>query len=716
MITIPNPCTENWNKMSKTEKGRFCNSCNKLVIDFSKMKNKIIFLLLFLITTFTIAQNNSENNAVKLSIIDVNAIANSLVQQKMLTIFGKEELIRYATNQPLLIYKNYNQKQLDSINCSQYIIEEYFDILPGRENQNKKYLGLMQDQGKNDDKILLCEERKFLNNNFPTRTHLIDFLFTSISFHLDDGHQDYESRTTKLAKSFGNYFEPNINKDFLISAIEFSVSYDKDTKILQEERVKVAKPFLKWISIFKTAGLLKKDDFRIENRYANGENIISSIDNHVVVKEVKELIYHQDLFPFFKQKQIEVLDKLVETKFLNNEKKELIVSNYKENELLDIENIVAGTNRSFSLNRKLEIAKFSLMTWNNYGAMEPSSIKKVYELVLQKASKLLNFTYSNLEVHRITTKDYKQLIVLPNNRQYFVLVKINNVLYKESIKEVEGHDWIRASNFQFLNHYLEDQNDDRRFFVSTRKRVTGYEPQESENIYFTLLKQNEETILRNKYAFCDLNVCYAGEPGDYNYDVSYEFYADDNNPYLRLNRNSILEFLKLGKELKLSKIFNHDINYVYAFFRELNPGTINSLFDFLPETFQIDKNQTANDFLDQLETQLQEVKPQKPKYFTNVLQEYKLDKSKNEEKLFISFKFKNIKYEFSVNNEDEVWSSNILLNTVNKAFAKALLGKSVYLFENQNQFSSAVNAVILNANQKAMLDKLYPKLFAEVKI
>ena len=42
MITIPNPCSENWGKMNKTEKGRFCNSCNKQVIDFSKMKNEKI--------------------------------------------------------------------------------------------------------------------------------------------------------------------------------------------------------------------------------------------------------------------------------------------------------------------------------------------------------------------------------------------------------------------------------------------------------------------------------------------------------------------------------------------------------------------------------------------------------------------------------------------------------------------------------------------------
>ncbi len=38
-IIIQNPCNENWNSMSPNKKGRFCNSCNKTVIDFTKMKN-----------------------------------------------------------------------------------------------------------------------------------------------------------------------------------------------------------------------------------------------------------------------------------------------------------------------------------------------------------------------------------------------------------------------------------------------------------------------------------------------------------------------------------------------------------------------------------------------------------------------------------------------------------------------------------------------------
>lgn len=38
-VRIPNPCNENWNAMSPNEKGRFCNSCDKTVVDFTKMTN-----------------------------------------------------------------------------------------------------------------------------------------------------------------------------------------------------------------------------------------------------------------------------------------------------------------------------------------------------------------------------------------------------------------------------------------------------------------------------------------------------------------------------------------------------------------------------------------------------------------------------------------------------------------------------------------------------
>jgi len=41
-ISIPKPCHEDWSKMTPNEKGRFCQSCSKTVVDFTKMNTKEI--------------------------------------------------------------------------------------------------------------------------------------------------------------------------------------------------------------------------------------------------------------------------------------------------------------------------------------------------------------------------------------------------------------------------------------------------------------------------------------------------------------------------------------------------------------------------------------------------------------------------------------------------------------------------------------------------
>lgn len=39
-IKVPKPCHENWHSMTPKEQGRFCASCEKVVVDFSKMSDK----------------------------------------------------------------------------------------------------------------------------------------------------------------------------------------------------------------------------------------------------------------------------------------------------------------------------------------------------------------------------------------------------------------------------------------------------------------------------------------------------------------------------------------------------------------------------------------------------------------------------------------------------------------------------------------------------
>ena len=41
-LSIPEPCHEGWDKMTQAEKGRFCQSCQKIVVDFTRMSDKQI--------------------------------------------------------------------------------------------------------------------------------------------------------------------------------------------------------------------------------------------------------------------------------------------------------------------------------------------------------------------------------------------------------------------------------------------------------------------------------------------------------------------------------------------------------------------------------------------------------------------------------------------------------------------------------------------------
>lgn len=42
-ISIPQPCHEDWDKMTPTEQGKFCNNCQKCVVDFTSFTDRQLF-------------------------------------------------------------------------------------------------------------------------------------------------------------------------------------------------------------------------------------------------------------------------------------------------------------------------------------------------------------------------------------------------------------------------------------------------------------------------------------------------------------------------------------------------------------------------------------------------------------------------------------------------------------------------------------------------
>lgn len=53
-IQIPSPCHEDWNQMLPAEQGRFCQSCEKTVVDFSQMSDEQV------LNYFKLKQSTSE--------------------------------------------------------------------------------------------------------------------------------------------------------------------------------------------------------------------------------------------------------------------------------------------------------------------------------------------------------------------------------------------------------------------------------------------------------------------------------------------------------------------------------------------------------------------------------------------------------------------------------------------------------------------------------
>lgn len=657
-------------------------------------RTRLILILFVFLKSTAIAQS--------LSAGQVNQIGQSLVNQQLLTEKGRAELQRFSEKKPLEIYRGFNEDFLASINCPVYFLKSYQNMLPGKHIFKTSHFDSLLNNKPDLEQRLAIKEERYLTDNFPNRSDLFNFLSGAAGFYRDNiSHTD---STKILAERFGEYFGPAIRPLYNDSTIEFSVSYFEDTEALQQERVNQVKPYLNWINIVKKAGLLDPSDRRMETKFSNGKDIYTAINHRKMISDISELILYHDKFLYYKQQQMALLDSLTASGFITQAANKKLAESYKKDTLLNINDIVLLTKNYMAFDAEKEIKPFDFVTRDNYGLIPPDKIKGFYESVLKKAASLLNFNYSDLEVHVIKNQADDQSVMLSGNRQFYLYVKINNVLYKEEIKERESESWISAQNFQFLNHYLEDQHDQRRLYFTNHDIFTGYEPQDKNTLFLTLLKEDEARFAKNVYLASKLGACYNGSPGDYNY-AAWEYY-DLSERLTHAQLTDAVDFLIAEKLLKATIDQNRE--QLIASAREKNPKSISNLLLELPNAFTIDKSQTIEGFINFIDTKIQQLQQHKTAYFTN----YSI-----RERNKVSFNLQHKKYEMDAESEDMLWENNLLINTINKALMEAKLPYALYPLPEDSKFFRqdlyGENYLILSRDQAADIIRKYGDIFKE---
>ena len=107
VVTIPNPCHENWELMTPQERGRHCKVCNKVIIDFTTMTNEEIILYL---------QSAKESVCGRIEEIDSQSLQPYIPLTKQAKLFLYALAIAFFTQVPLNVV---GQEVKDSTHIAQ---------------------------------------------------------------------------------------------------------------------------------------------------------------------------------------------------------------------------------------------------------------------------------------------------------------------------------------------------------------------------------------------------------------------------------------------------------------------------------------------------------------------------------------------------------------------------------------------------------------------
>ncbi|QJB40242.1 hypothetical protein HF324_21220 [Chitinophaga oryzae] len=535
----------------------------------------LLFVLLFVSQITTSAQQLPPST--------VADMARKLGQLEILTPAGQEELVRFAEGQPLQLYQGLDKTQVPT--QAVFVAgADFLDILPGQTRIPPAMLdslaAIRQYPWSGHDKEFA--EARFLSAQFPGRHDLFDFLVYSADYFRSN-YDSSDTVTTRLRNWFGPAMAPYLED----STVELAVNDQTDTPAAQQERVAIYAPYLRWADLFRQAGFLPETDSVINVYYHNGKNIYGSVSHTNALRDLGKYITYLDKYPYLKQQQLLLLDTLQQAGLIDDAGKQQVIARYKPYTLLSSDDILSACKTAVPLYTATDIQPYDLIPQHTYGQIPVAAIRALYQRVTDKVSRqLFPLTATDIRVQKAAPGanglyPYQEELSLGRSAKILsATLQLNGRLYRETIDEKEFESWIRPENLQFLNHYLEDQHDLRRFYYITPNRFTGYEPLQPDTVYLALLNQRQAELLQSPYLFDRIEGCYNGSPGDYDYAVYPHQYFDTTS---RLNKVQIDAFVALCQ--KHSLFPQQDTALLQASIREQNPVAYEDALTFSPACF-----------------------------------------------------------------------------------------------------------------------------------
>lgn len=107
-VSVPQPCSQSWDSMSPEGAGRFCGSCNKVVVDFTRLSdNQIVEILSDTSRKYCGHFNTTQLDRIMVAEKPATYLLPAMVITALLVAGGSVTVVSAATNIPVTDTANY---------------------------------------------------------------------------------------------------------------------------------------------------------------------------------------------------------------------------------------------------------------------------------------------------------------------------------------------------------------------------------------------------------------------------------------------------------------------------------------------------------------------------------------------------------------------------------------------------------------------------------